>query len=84
MRRITLNENIIADPEICHGQPVFKGTRIMVWQVLELLEGMSSSEDIYKLYPSLPANSVESALKLAAEKVKELSYVPLITTKEVS
>ena len=26
---------IITDPKICHGEPVFRGTRIMVEQVLE-------------------------------------------------
>jgi hypothetical protein len=32
----------VADPEICHGKPTFKGTRIMVWQVLEdVAEGRS-------------------------------------------
>ena len=25
----------MADPEICHGKPTFKGTRIMAWQVLD-------------------------------------------------
>jgi len=34
-RRIELGEHIVADPEICHGKPTFKGTRIMVWQVLD-------------------------------------------------
>jgi uncharacterized protein (DUF433 family) len=33
--RIELGEHIVADPRICHGKPTFKGTRIMVWQVLE-------------------------------------------------
>jgi len=28
---------IIADPAICHGKPTFRGTRIMVWQVLEMV-----------------------------------------------
>ena len=28
---------IVADPDICHGQPTFKGTRIMVKSVLEML-----------------------------------------------
>ena len=28
---------IVADPKICHGKPTFRGTRIMVWQVLEML-----------------------------------------------
>jgi uncharacterized protein (DUF433 family) len=33
--RIELGEYIVADPLICHGKPTFKGTRIMVWQILE-------------------------------------------------
>ncbi|MDO8539873.1 MAG: DUF433 domain-containing protein [Opitutaceae bacterium] len=33
--RIELGRYIVADPAICHGKPTFKGTRIMVWQVLD-------------------------------------------------
>jgi hypothetical protein len=33
--RIELGQYIVADPEICHGKPTFKGARIMVWQVLD-------------------------------------------------
>ena len=41
-RRVELGEHIVADPEICHGKPTFKGTRIMVWQVLaDVAEGRS-------------------------------------------
>ena len=40
--RVELGRYIVADPEICHGQPTFKGTRIMVWQVLDdLADGRS-------------------------------------------
>jgi uncharacterized protein (DUF433 family) len=43
--RIEVNEYIVADTEICHGKPTFKGTRIMVWQVLDLLEtGLNAEE----------------------------------------
>src|SRR5438876_9145636 len=35
--RVELGKYIIADPLICHGKPTFKGTRIMVWQVLDAL-----------------------------------------------
>ena len=34
-QRVDLGQYIVADPEICHGKPTFKGTRIMVWQVLD-------------------------------------------------
>ena len=33
---------IVTDPEICHGKPTFRGTRIMVVHVLEqIAEGMA-------------------------------------------
>ena len=40
-----LGKHIVADPKICHGKPTFKGTRIMVWLVLdELAHGMTPDE----------------------------------------
>src|SRR5260370_6357 len=40
--RVELGRHIVADPAICHGQPTFKGTRIMVWQALgDVAEGRS-------------------------------------------
>jgi len=33
-QRLDLGQYIVADPRICHGKPTFRGTRIMVWQVL--------------------------------------------------
>ena len=36
-----LGRHIVADPGVCHGRPTFRGTRIMVWQALEMVsEGM--------------------------------------------
>ena len=45
-RRIELGRHIVADSRICGGQPTFKGTRIMVWIVLEQLEEGLSWEEI--------------------------------------
>src|SRR5438034_1560547 len=36
--RIELGRHIVADSGICGAQPTFKGTRIMVWIVLEQLD----------------------------------------------
>jgi uncharacterized protein (DUF433 family) len=33
-----LSERISIDPNVCHGQPCIKGTRIMVYLILDLLE----------------------------------------------
>ncbi len=69
---------IIANPQICHGKPVIAGTRIMVWQILELLETGKTREDVYSAYPSLPKGSIESVLHYAAERAKTEMYVPFI------
>ncbi len=36
-KRKELGQYIVVDPEICHGQLTFKGTRILVADVLSLL-----------------------------------------------
>ena len=40
----------MADPLICHGKPTFKGTRIMVWQILEALAHGESVEQLVKAW----------------------------------
>jgi len=39
-----LLDRIFVDPRVCHGQPCLKGTRIMVYLILELLESGLSAE----------------------------------------
>ena len=64
-----LNEYISVDEKICHGKPVFTGTRIMVWQLLEMLEAGASEEEITEAYPSLTKKHIKAALHLAAEQL---------------
>jgi len=65
---------ITANPNICHGKPVIKGTRIMVWQILELLESGEKEKQIYQAFPSLPKGAVKATLHYAAERAKGTSY----------
>ncbi len=67
--------SIIANSEICHGKPVIAGTRIMVWQILELLEEEKTKKEIYTAYPTLPQGAVEKVLHYAAERAKTETYV---------
>jgi len=41
-----LLDRICVDPQLCHGQPCIKGTRIMVWLILNYLANGDSVEDI--------------------------------------
>ena len=65
--RIEINEYIVADSEICHGKPTFKGTRVMVWQVLEMLKAGAPIEEIIEAFPSLTKEHIQAALQYAAD-----------------
>ena len=69
---------IAVDPQICHGKPCFRGTRIPVYVVLELLEGGVKSEEIVgnDYYPQLTLDHIQSALHFAAEYAKNQEYYP--------
>ena len=68
--RIDINPYIVADSEICHGKPTFKGTRVMVWQVLEMLEAGADVKDIKKAFPAITSAAVRAALHYAADLVR--------------
>jgi len=67
MKRVVINPYIVADPEICHGKPTFAGTRIMVWQVLEMLAAGETAKTIREDFPSLNAKHIHAALEYAAQ-----------------
>jgi uncharacterized protein (DUF433 family) len=54
---------IITDPAICHGKPVFKGTRILVSDIRELVAAGEFFEEIVKEYPSLNKDMIKEALE---------------------
>jgi len=69
-------ERISIDPNVCHGKPCIKGTRIMVWLIIECLANGDTIEDILEAYPSLTREDVLAALAYAAEMTKE-KVVPI-------
>ena len=73
--RIEINEYIVADTEICHGKPTFKGTRVMVHSILELLEAGESYKEILEAYPSLTKEHIRAALHYAAERISGEKFV---------
>jgi len=75
--RAEISEFIVADSDICHGKPTFKGTRIMVWQVLEMLEAGETIEGILEGYPSLTRDHIKAALRLAAQRLAGERIAPI-------
>ena len=76
-----ISKYIVADSDICHGKPIFKGTRIMVWQVLEMLEGGMTVAEIMEDFPSLTKEHIQAALHYAAVIAKSGDNV-IINPKE--
>ena len=62
---------ITIDPEIMHGKPVVKNTRIPVYIVLNLLDGGLRPEEILKEYPDLAREDILACLEYAAELAQE-------------
>ncbi len=63
-----LGRYIIADPDICHGKPTFRGTRIMVWQVLEMVaEGKDWESIIAEWGGSITREAIAEAVQLASK-----------------
>ena len=63
-----LGRYIVADPGICHGKPTFRGTRIMVWQVLEMVaEGMAWETIVEEWGSSITKEAIAEAVQLASK-----------------
>jgi len=75
-----LLNRISVDPTVCHGQPCIKGTRIMVYLVLELLEsGLGADRIIKDYYPQLTKQDIEACLHYAASLIRDAEFVPFVT-----
>jgi uncharacterized protein (DUF433 family) len=62
---------IVRDPNVCHGQAVVKGTRVMVSVVLDALaEGMSEAE-IMAEYPTLTVEGIRAAAAYGADLARD-------------
>ena len=59
---------ITVDPEVCGGRPCVRGLRIRVRDVLDLLAGGATREEILEDYPYLESDDITAALESAARQ----------------
>jgi uncharacterized protein (DUF433 family) len=68
MEAKVLGRFIVADPAICHGALTFRGTRIMVADVLEqVARGMAWETIIAEWRGAVPREAIAEAVRLAGE-----------------
>jgi uncharacterized protein (DUF433 family) len=78
-RLIDWRRRISVNPEVCHGKPCIKGTRIMVSIVLDYLRAGESRSEILRQYSTLKPADIDAALGYAAWLAHEEDEHPLHT-----
>lgn len=59
-------ERIVCDPQVHHGEPTIRGTRIAVSVLVGSLTTLSI-EQLLEQYPQLTRQDIEAAIRYAAE-----------------
>ena len=71
-------DRIVRDPQICGGEPVIRGTRVLVRSLLASLAEGDRTEDILKDFPMLTEEDVRAVIAFAAASAEEdLPPIPL-------
>jgi len=72
-------ERISIDAKICHGQACIKGTRIPVHQIVGMLAGGDTVEQLLQAYPTIKREDILACLSYAASLTEEqISPIPEI------
>ncbi len=75
MERKLIGRYIVADPNICHGKPTFRGTRIFVSDVLEqVASGMAWETIIEEWHGSITEEAITEAVRLAGQAFLEHAH----------
>lgn len=71
MSKHEIGTYLVIDPEICHGQMTFKGTRLPVDTVLTFLAKGYTIDQLLHSWPELSRSAIEEALQLASTSLQE-------------
>ncbi len=70
-QRATLADAIWVNPERMSGSPCFRGTRVPVQSLIDLLESSETIDQFLDLYPSVSRQQVLAVLDLANLQILE-------------
>jgi len=71
-----MGERIVIDPEIQHGKPVIRGTRVPVSRIIGGLAGGMTREEIMREY-EVTEEDIRAALGYAADLIETEEFHPL-------
>lgn len=77
MTRISWRDRIVIDPQIHHGEPCIKGTRVPVSVIVGSFADGMTVDEIIEQYPQLTPEDIKAALAYAAEVIRQEIILPL-------
>jgi len=71
-----MNDRIVIDPDIQHGKPVIRGTRVPITRIIGGLAGGMTKEEIMREY-EVTEEDINAALNYATELIEAEEFHPL-------
>lgn len=73
MAKRMIGRFIVADPEVCHGRPTFRGTRILVANVTEQVAGGAWETIVEEWRGDVSSDAIAEAARLANQAFRDHS-----------
>ncbi len=71
-----MNERVVIDPDIQHGKPVIRGTRVPITRIIGGLAGGMTKQEIMQEY-EVTEEDINAALNYASELIEAEEFHPL-------
>ena len=68
---------IVLDPKVMVGKPVFRGTRLTVDFILNLLAHGATEKEILEEYKGLTEEDIRACFLFATKTLKDTDFMPL-------
>lgn len=70
-----LLSRVTIDPQQCGGRPCLRGTRMRVQDVLDMLAGGATAEEILTDFPYLEADDIRASIAYAAAAIGDTAVI---------
>jgi uncharacterized protein (DUF433 family) len=64
-------DHFVRNPQICNGQPVIRGTRVILRTILASLAEGCEQDDILRNFPALTRDDMKAVIAFAAASAEE-------------
>jgi uncharacterized protein (DUF433 family) len=77
MARIDWKDRVVIEPDLHHGDPCIKGTRIPVTIIVGSIADGMTADEVRAAYPQLSLEDIRAALAYAADVLRHEVIVPM-------